>query len=787
MTELYEKSLRTLELPKICQMLADEAVSQNAKNRALALVPYENIVECEKAQADTAAAVYLSGMLGSPYFGGVFDVTEAIKRADMGGVLNNRELLMISSLLACARSAKKYIESNKSQKTAIDGMFDMVSGNKFLEDKITNAILSDDEISDGASAELGDIRRTMRRASGKVKDVLNKIITSQAYSKMLQDPIVTIRSDRYVVPIKSEYKSSFSGLVHDMSSSGATLFIEPLSVVEINNEIKALAAREKKEIERILYELSADVAQFMSTIMADYNVLCTLDFIFSKAKLAYKMSANAVRLEKSGETQLYSARHPLLEQKTAVPITIKIGGENDTIIITGPNTGGKTVSIKTIGLLTAMAQCGLHIPAADGSTVVVKRRIYADIGDEQSIEQSLSTFSSHMRNIVHILGEADSDSLVLLDELGAGTDPVEGAALAIAIIEYLRALGSNILATTHYAELKIFALETPHVENASCEFDVATLKPTYRLLFGIPGKSNAFAISEKLGLPTHIVEQAKLKINSQNKKFEEVITRLEEKRQALEGNITKAEIAKRNAEEQSAAAKTRLQNIDAEREKLLSRARDDAQEIIKSAKRAAESALDEISRIKRENVKNANYSEARAQLRGQLNEAQRQTMGEPERVRAEALIRPLVAGDVVKMVRNGIKATVLKTPKENEKVQLQAGIMRVTVPQDELELIDEKPPESKLVGRVQMPKGGGSGKTELDLRGKNSDEALSELDMFIDDALRSNLPFATIIHGKGTGVLRQSVHKHLKGMKCVKSFRLGAYGEGDAGVTVITF
>lgn len=784
MTELQEKSLRTIELHKILEMLAHEAVSKKAKEKAMALLPSDSLYECEQTLSQTNDAVFLMGFYGSPYFGGITDITECVRRADMGGLLNHRELMNVASLLAASRGCKKYIENNKNGATGLDTMFSRLMGNRFLEDKINNAIISEEEMSDNASSELFDIRRTMRRCASKVKDVLNKIISSSAYSKMLQEPIVTIRSDRYVVPVKSEYKGSFQGLVHDMSSSGATLFIEPLSVVEINNELKALASAEKKEMERILYELSADVAQFGNGIIDDYEILCELDFIFAKGNLAYKMRANRPKLTESSETRIVRARHPLLDQKTAVPITITIGGSNDTVIITGPNTGGKTVSIKTLGLLTVMAQCGLFIPADESSVVSICKKVFADIGDEQSIEQSLSTFSSHMKNIVNILNEADSESLILVDELGAGTDPVEGAALAIAIIEYLRTLRARVIATTHYAELKIYALETEGVENASCEFDVATLKPTYKLLFGIPGKSNAFAISEKLGLPNYIVEQAKLKINSQNKKFEEVITRLEEKRQALEGNIERAEKARKEAEDRSFKAQARLMGIESERERLLSGAKKEAQDILQRARRTAEQSFDEIKKLRKTAEQGANISEARASMRGMFNEAENEINPEKPRQKAEKPLRPIVKGDNVKVVTTGIKGVVTEMPKDGKAV-LQVGAMRVTVNLDEIELTSEKTASQKSTGFVQMPKATLGGKTELDLRGKSADEAIAELSVFMDGAIRAHIPVVTIIHGKGTGVLRGVVHEELKNMKNIKSYRLGTYGEGESGVTIV--
>ena len=528
---LQEKSYYTIELPKILALLAQEAATGPAKEMCLALRPSDSLTECEKLQQETEDAVRLIGLQGSPAFSGIKDVSAALERAEKGGFLNPVELLSVCAMLRAARLTKSYREERREQETSLDEYFSMLSGNKFLEEKIENAIVSEEEISDHASDALYQIRRQIRTAASKVRDVLAKITSSQ--SKILQDSIITQRNGRFVVPVKAEYRGSMPGMVHDTSSSGATLFIEPAAVVELNNNIRILQGKEQAEIERILAELSADTAQFAGAIRRDYELLCKLDFVFARGKLAYQMKAMRPVLLEKGRTEINRARHPLLNKDTAVPISFRIGGETDTVIITGPNTGGKTVGIKTLGLLTAMAQCGLQIPASDGSRIVIFKNILADIGDEQSIEQSLSTFSSHMRTIVDILEVADDQTLVLLDGLGAGTDPVEGTALARAIIEELRGRGCTVAAKTHYAELKVYGLETPGVENASCEFDVQTLKPTYRLIFGIPGKSNAFAISQRLGLDEGIIRAASSLIATEDKRFEDVITRLEEKRQAL--------------------------------------------------------------------------------------------------------------------------------------------------------------------------------------------------------------------------------------------------------------
>lgn len=789
--DLYEKSLRTLELPKVLELLAQHASSEHARELCRALRPQQSLNRCELLQQQCADAVYLMGLQGSPGFEGLKDVSESTARAERGGSLSPPELLRVAQLLRTARLTRAYIEERKGEQTSIDELFHALSGNKYLEEKITQAIISEDEIADHASPELYDIRRAMRAASSKVRDVLNKIISSSANQKMLQDSLITIRSGRYVVPVKSEYKGSFGGLVHDVSSSGATLFVEPTAVVELNNSLRVLQGKEQHEIERILAALSAEVASFSGSIAHDYEVLCSLDFIFARGKLAYKMKALRPKLNRDGITLLRRARHPLLDPDRAVPITFQIGSHSDTVVITGPNTGGKTVSIKTLGLLTVMAQCGLQIPAGDDSTVAVYDHVLADIGDEQSIEQSLSTFSSHMRNITEILEQADGHTLVLLDELGAGTDPVEGAALAVAIIEELRARGSTVAATTHYAELKIYALQTEGVENASCEFDVETLMPTYKLVFGVPGRSNAFAISQRLGLSTHIIEQAQKRLDSDNQRFEEVITTLEEKRQAMEKRLADAERDSRAAAERARIARERLETLEGEREKLVLEAKLKAQEIINNARAAADYAFNEAKRMKKEaeEGKDPNLAAARAALRGKLSDAEREnTMQRAER-RAMPLPRALTAGDTVEIAATKTRATVIETPKKDEPVRVQAGILKMVVPQNELTLLEDPPPEKEKAAPKQVksvPKGRPEGAASLDLRGMNADEAILEVDRFIDNAIRLRLPSVTIIHGKGTGVLRSAVQAHLRTLRQVRAFRLGVYGEGEAGVTIAT-
>ena len=787
---LQEKSLATIELPKILDMLAAEAATPPAKELCRQLRPETSLTQCEKLQEETDDASKLIGLQGSPAFSGVKDISNALERAEKGGFLNPVELLAVGALLRAARLTKAYREERRdSQQTSLDGYFTMLTGNKFLEDKIENAIVSEEEISDHASSELYQIRRQIRAASSKVRDVLSKITSGN--SKALQDNIVTQRNGRFVVPVKAEYRSTFPGMVHDTSSSGATLFIEPAAVVELNNNIRILTGKEQAEIERILAELSADTAQFAGSIRRDYELLCKLDFIFARGKLGYKMRGMRPKLLEKGRTEIIKARHPLLNRDTAVPVTFTIGGAVDTVIITGPNTGGKTVGIKTLGLLTAMAQCGLQIPAGDNSQIVIFDHILADIGDEQSIEQSLSTFSSHMRTIVDILEVAGEKTLVLLDELGAGTDPVEGAALARAIIQTLRDRGCTVAATTHYAELKVFALETPGVENASCEFDVQTLRPTYRLIFGVPGKSNAFAISQRLGLGTAIIDKASALVATEDKRFEEVITRLEEKRQALESKVAAAEQQKRDAELANKKAQERLSTLEDEREKLVWDAKLQAKSIIDNARAASEMVLEEAKRLKQEAAdgKDANLAAARAIFRGTLSEAEQKNAAQRAERKAMPLPRALKAGDTVEIVATRTRCTVLETPKPGEKVKVQAGILKIQVQPSEIQLLEgiapKKEEKLKASGSVRLA-APSTVSTEIDLRGQNGDEAVMELERFIDNAVRLHLESIRIIHGKGTGVLRQRVQACLKKHSQVKSFRLGIYGEGEDGVTIAT-
>ena len=792
MTSLFEKSIETLELPRVLALLANEAVTEEGKERCLALRPCAVLSDVSRLQKQTSAAFDLLVKHGTPSLSGVRPVAAALQRADRGGALNTRELLDIAQVLRCARNVHEYGSGSGENKTVLDGYFESLTANRFLEDKITGSILSEDEIADAASPELADIRRHIRAAAGKVRDVLNRLISSNQ-SKYLQEAIITMRGGRYVVPVKSEHKNDIPGLVHDVSGSGGTFFIEPMGVVNANNELRELQAREQKEIERILAELSADCAGSKESIEDDYQTLVSLDCIFARAKLSSSMGAMEPAL--GGHIELRKARHPLLDPKTAVRNDLALGGKFDTLVITGPNTGGKTVTLKTLGLLTLMAQCGLHIPAADGSAVKVCSAVLADIGDEQSIDQSLSTFSSHMTNIVAILGQADDDTLILFDELGAGTDPVEGAALAAAVIESARAMGAAVAATTHYAELKVYAMTTAGVENASCEFDVETLAPTYRVLIGIPGKSNAFAISRRLGLPDHIIQKAADRIDAENVRFEDVLSQLERQRQAMEKEREQAAQLRREMEEARAQAEQYRQRIEEERRKATEKAQAEARAIIEEARDAADQTFKELNemRCRQEQAKEwVDDNEQRAQLRRKLNEAEAAFGGGMEDLPPAPPTRDAVVGDVVELVKMGTQAEVVSVNKDGT-LQLQAGILKLKARQSEVRVLEDATARKKQSTKDKQRRAtvtrefrAAAAKAELDLRGMMVDEALGAVDMFLDNALMGKLETVTIIHGKGTGALRKAVREHLKRSRYVKEFRPGVYGEGEDGVTVAT-
>ena len=788
MTELFEKSIHTLELPKVLELLAAQAVTEEGKRRARELRPETDPDEVAKRLKETSAAVDMMILRGSPSFTGIKPVAGSLQRADMGGSLNTRELMDIARVLAAARSAKDYGEGDSDKKTVIDYLFRSLHPNRFLEDKITTSIVGDGELADSASPELATIRRHMRATESKVRDILQKIISS-SQAKYLQESIITMRSGRYVVPVKSEHKNEIPGLVHDLSGSGSTFFIEPMGVVKANNELRELQAREEKEIDRILAELSAEAASFKEDINQNYDLLIFLDGIFARARLSMNMHAMEPKLS-TKSTVLRRARHPLLDQKTAVANDLELGESFDTLVITGPNTGGKTVTLKTIGLLTLMAQCGLHIPAADGSAIRVFQRVLADIGDEQSIAQNLSTFSSHMSNIVGMLEETDQETLILFDELGGGTDPVEGAALAAAIIEHARACGALVAATTHYAELKVYAMTTQGVENASCEFDVETLAPTYRLLVGIPGKSNAFAISKRLGLPDHIIQAANERINAENIRFEDVLTKLDQQRQEMEKEQREAAKLRQEMEQAAAKAQEYRDFLQKEKEKNTAAAKAEARAILEDARRTADQIFYELNDMKKKAKKEGDFqsvNDQRADLRRRLNEAESK-LGAKEEAAPPPMVRPAQKGDTVTILKTGTQASVLSVNKDGV-LQLQAGILRITAKQEEVRVVQgetqAQKEAKKYIQKSEHKLRSLGAKAEVDLRGMMTDEAELVLSQFIDRAIMANLTQVTVIHGKGTGAVRKAVHTYLKRCKGVASFRLGRYGEGETGVTIV--
>ena len=792
MNTLFEKSIRTLELPVVLEMLASLAVSDAAKEKCRGLSPVCDLEEAVRLQEETQSARERLGLYGSPSFSGVKDVSRALNRADHGGVLNTRELLDVADLLTASRRVSEYDRDRQGEKTVLDHLFSALHTNKFLEDKIRGAILDEETIADSASPELADIRRKMRLAASKGRQILQRIISSPSYAKVLQEALITQRDGRFVVPVKAECKGSIPGLVHDISSSGATLFVEPMGVVQANNELKELQAREEKEIDRILRILSGECAAQMMNILYDYDILVHLDVIFARGQLSYRMNAAKPILARRGGIVLRRARHPLLDQAKAVPISLELGNSYDTLVITGPNTGGKTVTLKTVGLLTLMAQCGLQIPADDGCRLRVFDRVLADVGDEQSIEQSLSTFSAHMSNTVEILRQADENSLLLFDELGAGTDPVEGAALAIAIIQNGRSKGSLIAATTHYAEMKTFAMTTAGVENASCEFDVATLRPTYRLLIGIPGKSNAFAISRRLGLDEEVIAAAKAQMDSESIRFEDVLTQLEEKRQRLEKAQAEADRLWQQSQEDARKARTFREQMEKAKENARSKGENEARRIVRQAQQQVDEIFAELDGLRRKMQQQADFqaiNDAKVSARKHMNAAQEALHLREETPEPETPSRPIAAGDRVELPGVRTAATVVQVNGDGSLV-LQAGKMKMTAKPGQVRLIEGQPQAKK---QAAAPKTGPApslhlerrASSELDIRGYETLEAESVVENYLDAAVMAKLETVTIIHGKGTGALRKAVHEILRRSKAVKSFRLGRYGEGEAGVTVV--
>lgn len=786
--DFFEKSINTLELPAVLKMLAEQAQSKPAKERCLLLRPAMEQYEVKRRLGETSAAKDMMIVKGGPSFSGVKDVRSSLSRADLGGTLNTRELLDIAAVLRASRTVRAYSDGKNSNRRDIDFLFNSLMPDRSLEEKITGSIVGEDEIADSASSDLATIRRQMRAANARVRDTLQKIISSPVYQKSLQECIITQRSDRYVVPVKAEHRGTIQGLVHDISSSGATLFVEPMGVVSANNEIRELKAKEKLEIERILMELSADCAMRQEDISLNVTVLIELDCIFARAKLSYKLNCGEATIT-TGDILLKKARHPLIDKKSVVPIDIELGREFDTLIITGPNTGGKTVTLKTLGLFSMMNQCGLHIPAADGSGLPIFEKVLADIGDEQSIEQSLSTFSSHMTNIVHVLGECSSGALLLFDELGAGTDPTEGAALAISIIEYARKTGAMVAATTHYSELKVYATSTDGVQNASCEFDVETLRPTYKLLIGIPGKSNAFAISKRLGLSETVINNAKKLIGSDSASFEKTLERLEELRQKLDGERASSEKALRDAEENLKKSEKLKRELEVRLEMSNERARREAERILEDAKQMAEQTFREIDEMRKQQKSETDHhslNESRADLRRRLNDASVKYVGEkpaPEEIKNS---REVQKGDMVEIVAMGIKGEVIEI-KSEQNIIVQAGSMRVNSTKKDVKILDntakkqrQKPSSNQHLQFMSV-----SVSNEIDVRGMMTDEAIPIVERYIDSAVLGKLISVTIIHGKGTGALRAAIQASLKKNKQVKTYRAGRYGEGEMGVTVV--
>ena len=788
MSQLYERSLQKLELDRVLDLLADCAGSQDGRNACRSIQPISDLESVQEALAETSAAFALCMQKGNPGFSDLTDIRPILERTSKGGSLQMKELLVVAGVLRCTRTVKAYM-SDEDTPCVLDPLFLQLVPNKYLEERIFSAIISEEEIADTASPDLADIRRHMRIQSAKIKDTLQKVISSSAYSKFLREPIITIRQGRYVVPVKSECKNDIPGLVHDVSATGSTYFIEPMSAVNANNALRELETKEQAEILRILAELSQAVASYREELEQNYTVLLALDVIFAKARLAVKMNAQAPVMNDQGKIELRNARHPLIDPKTVVPVSLRLGTDFDTMIVTGPNTGGKTVTIKTVGLLTLMAECGLHIPASDGSCLSVFDSVLADIGDEQSIAQSLSTFSSHMRTIVDIIDQCGAKTLVLFDELGAGTDPAEGAALAVALIEHCRNAGCKVLATTHYAELKLYAMRTEGVINASCEFDVETLRPTYKLLIGIPGKSNAFAISKRLGLSDAILKEASDLLSKNDKDFEDVLQQLEQQRQQMETARLEAErlrIETQKIKQQSEEYNLQLQK---DREKALEQARREAQQIIADARFTANAVSDELKAMKKQLAESADvhgFNQRQSELRRNLNDAEAKLRSPNQKAQREKPTRDILVGDTVELLKLGTKASVIAINKDGS-YQLQAGILKLTAGKDEIYLLENENPYKEKGGRPAH-----SGRemnlsamsNEVDLRGMDSIEAVIVMERYLDAAMRSNLPSVRIIHGKGTGTLRMAVQQALKKNKAVKKFRLGVYGEGEDGVTI---
>lgn len=790
---MNQKTLNKLEFPKIIDMLTEQASSPGGKHACQKLMPMTDLGEITTAQEQTAAAFTRIVKKGHLSFSGCYAVTDSMMRLEVGSALNAPELLRIGKLLKVAGRAKAYGRHDTVDELAdcLDAYFEQLSPLTQVSSEIDRCIISEDEISDDASPKLKQIRRSINGMNDKIHSTLNSLLNGSMRS-CLQDAIITMRGDRYCLPVKAEYRNQVNGMIHDQSSTGSTLFIEPMAVVKLNNDLKELYGQEQEEIQVILARLSVDVAEYIEEIRVNYRVLTELDFIFAKGSLALEMNASRPIFNNEKRIHIREGRHPLLDKKKVVPITVTLGDTFDLLIVTGPNTGGKTVSLKTVGLFTLMGQAGLHIPALDRSELSVFRQVFADIGDEQSIEQSLSTFSSHMTNIVSFLSHVHEDSLVLFDELGAGTDPTEGAALAIAILSYLHNRGIRTMATTHYSELKVFALSTPGVENASCEFNVETLSPTYHLLIGIPGKSNAFAISEKLGLPDFIIQDAKTHLSEQDESFEDLLSGLEESRRTIEKEREEIASYRREMERLKSEMKTKQEKLDAQRDKIIREANEKASSIVREAKDFADETMKNFRRFGKENISASEMEKERERIRKQLAKTQNSSQLEKQKPKKQHKASDFHLGDSVKVLSMNLTGTVSSLPDAKGNLFVQMGILRSQVHMSDLEIIEEpltitaKQMRRTSSGKMKMGKSMHIS-SEINLLGKTVDEAVAALDKYLDDAYLAHLSPVRIVHGKGTGALRNGVHQYLRRQKHVKSFRLGAFGEGDAGVTIVEF
>lgn len=788
---MNQKTLTKLEYHKIIAMLEEQASSFRGKQLCRRLKPMTDLERIDTAQEQTAAAFTRIVKKGRISFSDAFPVEESMKRLEIGAALGSGELLRICKVLKTTARAKAYGRHDTQDDTAdcLDAYFEQLEPLTLLSNEIERCIISEEEISDDASATLKHIRRSIHSINDKVHATLNTLVNGSLRT-YLQDPIITMRGDRYCIPVKAEYRGQVQGLIHDQSSTGSTLFIEPMAIVKLNNDLKELYAKEQEEIQVILARLSEDTAAYIEEIRANYRSLTDLDFIFARGQLAYSMNGSCPILNTEGRIRIRSGRHPLLDPRKVVPITVTLGEDFSLLIVTGPNTGGKTVSLKTVGLLTLMGQAGLHIPAADRSEIAIFRQIYADIGDEQSIEQSLSTFSSHMTNIVSFLKDVDQNSLVLFDELGAGTDPTEGAALAIAILSHLHTKGIRTMATTHYSELKVYALTTEGVENACCEFDVESLKPTYRLLIGIPGKSNAFAISSKLGLPDYIIEDAKTRLTEHDVSFEDLLGDLENSRRTIEKERDEIQNYKREVERLKTQTRQKQEKLEEQRERILREANEKANAILRDAKEMADETMKNFRKFGKEGISAAEMEKERERLRQKIKETSAKSTLTPQKPKKTYKPSDFKLGESVKVLSMNLTGTISSLPDSRGNVTVQMGILRSQINISDLEIIEEQNPYAPKNmrrtggGKIKMSKSL-SVSPEINLLGKTVDEAVAELDKYLDDALLSHLNSVRIVHGKGTGALRKGIHEYLRRQKHVKSYHLAEFGEGDAGVTIV--